>query len=188
MDSRNLGVGMRACVADLAAGFARQIDSKGMKVVAGGAGLALILGLGAGVLGRAPIDRALRPRHMAPVTGTSQFAANTPPVTEAPQQPPVAPARVAERDDPPTIATGDDPPGDSEVASTDETQVEAAVDAPAPAEVQPPVTPPSRPRYTRGNVHRYRDGPADYPLPPWAYRGPRQWAPPPPPPPDYDPD
>jgi hypothetical protein len=187
MDSRNLGVGMRACVVDLAAGFARQIDSKGMKVVAGGAGLALILGLGAGFLGRAPIDRALHPHPMTPVPGTSQVATATPPLTEAPSQPPVAPIRVAERDDPPTIATGDDPPGDSEVASTDETQVEAAVDTPAPAEVQPPVTQPSRPRYARRNVYRYRDGPPDYPPPTWADRGPRQWAPPPPPP-DYDPD
>ncbi|HEY1562326.1 MAG TPA: hypothetical protein VGF71_15775 [Caulobacteraceae bacterium] len=187
MDSRNLGVGMRACVVDLAVGFARQIDSKGMKVVAGGAALALILGLGAGALGRAPIDRALHPHPMNPVPGTSQVATATPPLMEAPSQPPVAPIRVAERDDTPAIATGDDPSGDSQVASTDETQVDTPVAGPAPDNAQPPATLPPRPRYSRRDVYRYREGPPDYPPTPWAYRGPPQWAPPPPPP-DYDPD
>ena len=56
----------------------------GIKVVAGGAALALVLGLGAGAVGRAPIDRALHPHPMTPVPGTSQIATATPPLTEAP--------------------------------------------------------------------------------------------------------
>jgi hypothetical protein len=188
MDSKNLGVAMRACVADLASGFVRQIDSKGMKVVAAGAALALVLGVGAGVVGRAPVDRALHPHPMTPVPGTSQIATATPPLTEAPSQPPVAPPiRVAERDGTPAIATGDDPSGDSQVTSTGETPVRAAVDSPALAQVETPTTQPPRPRYDRRNVYRYEAAP-DYAPPPWAYRGPPQWAPPPPPPPDYDPD
>ncbi|HEY1878827.1 MAG TPA: hypothetical protein VGG68_02725 [Caulobacteraceae bacterium] len=203
MKSKNLGLDARALVGDLRAGFVRQIDSKGIKVVGVGAGVALILGMGAGFVGRAPLDSALTPHPMSPVSGTSQIAAATPPLTAASSFHPAAPARVAERDDTPIIATGDDPPNDSQSASADDSQsastddrqeaardklpVDAPVAAPPPANAQPADPRPFRHRPFRREFSQYGEAPPGYP-PPWANRGPPPWAPPPPPPPGYDPD
>jgi hypothetical protein len=162
------------------------LDRKEVRFIAGGAALALVLGLGAGFMGRAPLDRALRSRPMDPVPGTSQIVATAPPLTPA-SSIPAAPARAAARADAPTIATGDDPPNDVQSASADVSQVDAPLAAPAEAEARPPQARPTSQRSSRWEFSRYGEASPPYP-PPWANRGPPPWAPPPPPPPDYDPD
>jgi hypothetical protein len=152
------GRAVRAYARDLASGFARQIDRKTNRVVAGGAVLALTLGLGAGVVGRAPLDRALAPHPMAARAGTAEL-----PASLAAPPPPVAPARVAMQEAPPPLVSADDPAP---------TQADGD-GAQSPDETQP------------DDLDRYGSASSD--RPPWADRAPRVWAPPPPPP-DYDPD
>lgn len=185
MNSRDLALAAHAYARDLRDGMVRQIDSKGIKVVAVGAAVALVLGLGAGFIGRRPIDRALRPQPMRPVAGTSQIATATPPLTAPPSPSAPTPTVVAERDDTPTVATGDDPPDDAQVAQTDETAVDAAATDSASTDAPPQAMRSPRFRFARQHFHSFRQVLPDFPSP-WAYQGPSRWASPPPPP-DYDP-
>ena len=152
-----------------------------LALIAGGAVLALGVGLGAGGLARAPMERALASHPMAAVAGTSQFVAEAPMEASTPQ-PAALPAHWGPRAEakPATYAEEAAPAADANLRAEDTSPRTDAQDAANP------------PTVVRGEAYARRDlGGAEEVTPNYAppppYEWPRRYAEPPgpPPPPPY---
>jgi hypothetical protein len=152
-----------------------------LALIAGGAVLALGIGLGAGGIARAPMERALASHPMVAVPGTSQFVAAAPMEASTPQ-----PAALPAHWGPRAEAT---PAAYAEAAAPAEDSNLGARDASARADPQDAAYPPAAVRdqaYARRDLGGAEEVTPNY-RPPPRYDWPGRYADPPrpPPPPPY---
>ena len=152
-----------------------------LALIAGGAVLALGIGLGAGGIARAPMERALAPHPMVAVAGTSQFVAAAPMEASTPQ-PAALPAHWGPRAEatPAAYAEETAPPEDAHTRAKDtnaRTDAQDAANSPAAVRDQ---------AYARRDLGGAEEVTPNY-APPPHYEWPRRAVDPrrPPPPPPY---